>query len=177
MKVHSTTIQGLLVIEPKVFEDERGKFFESFNQQYFTHNVCETTFVQDNHSVSKKGVLRGIHLQRSPYEQGKLVRVIKGEIYDVAVDLRKNSSTYLKYFSLNLSSANKKQLWIPPGFGHGFLTLSETAEVAYKATNFYSKNSEITIRYDDKEIDINWPTKQNLIISPKDLDGVLSTDL
>ena len=138
MEIIKTPIADLDVIKPKVFTDERGKFFESFNQKEFCEKVANVKFVQDNHSVSKSGVLRGIHLQKKPFEQGKLVRVIKGEIYDVAVYLRSNSKTFLQYFGINLSIENKLQLWIPEGFGHGFLTLSESAEV-YKATNYYAK--------------------------------------
>ena len=176
MEIIKTPIADLDVIKPKVFTDERGKFFESFNQKEFCEKVANVKFVQDNHSVSRSGVLRGIHLQKKPYEQGKLVRVIKGEIYDVAVDLRSNSKTFLQYFGINLSSANKLQLWIPEGFGHGFLTLSESAEVAYKATNYYAKESEITIKYNDPDIGINWPNDKRLIISQKDEEGILISD-
>ena len=177
MEIIKTPIADLDVIKPKVFTDERGKFFESFNQKEFCEKVANVKFVQDNHSVSKSGVLRGIHLQKKPFEQGKLVRVIKGEIYDVAVDLRSNSKTFLHYFGINLSSENKLQLWIPEGFGHGFLTLSESAEVAYKATNYYAKESEITIKYNDPNIGINWPNDKRLIISQKDEEGILISDL
>jgi len=177
MEIIKTPIADLDVIKPKVFTDERGKFFESFNQKEFCEKVANVRFVQDNHSVSKSGVLRGIHLQKKPFEQGKLVRVIKGEIYDVAVDLRSNSKTFLQYFGINLSSENKLQLWIPEGFGHGFLTLSESAEVAYKATNYYAKESEITIKYNDPNIGINWPNDKRLIISQKDEEGILISDL
>lgn len=177
MEIIKTPIADLNVIKPKVFTDERGKFFESFNQEEFCEKVANVKFVQDNHSVSKSGVLRGIHLQKKPFEQGKLVRVIKGEIYDVAVDLRSNSKTFLQYFGINLSSENKLQLWIPEGFGHGFLTLSESAEVAYKATNYYAKESEITIKYNDPNIGINWPNDKSLIISQKDEEGILISDL
>ena len=176
MEIIKTPIADLNVIKPKVFTDERGKFFESFNQKEFCEKVANVRFVQDNHSVSKSGVLRGIHLQKKPFEQGKLVRVIKGEIYDVAVDLRSNSKTFLQYFGINLSSENKLQLWIPEGFGHGFLTLSESAEVAYKATNYYAKESEITIKYNDPDIGINWPNDKRLIISQKDEEGILISD-
>jgi len=177
MEIIKTPIADLCVIKPKVFTDERGKFFESFNQKEFCEKVANVKFVQDNHSVSKSGVLRGIHLQKKPFEQGKLVRVIKGEIYDIAVDLRKNSKTFLQYFGINLTCENKLQLWIPEGFGHGFLTLSESAEVAYKATNYYSKESEITIKYNDPDIDIEWPSHENFIISQKDEEGILFSDL
>ena len=176
MEIIKTPIADLCVIKPKVFTDERGKFFESFNQKEFCEKVANVKFVQDNHSVSKSGVLRGIHLQKKPFEQGKLVRVIKGEIYDIAVDLRKNSKTFLQYFGINLTCENKLQLWIPEGFGHGFLTLSESAEVAYKATNYYSKESEITIKYNDPDIDIEWSSHENLIISQKDEEGILFSD-
>ena len=177
MEIIKTPIADLNVIKPKVFTDERGEFFESFNQKEFCEKVANVKFVQDNHSVSKSGVLRGIHLQKKPFEQGKLVRAIRGEIYDIAVDLRKNSKTFLQYFGINLSCENKLQLWIPEGFGHGFLTLSESAEVAYKATNYYSKDSEITIKYNDPNIDIKWPSNEKLIISQKDKEGIHITDL
>tara|TARA_B100000989_G_scaffold275271_1_gene234699 strand:- start:68 stop:601 length:534 start_codon:yes stop_codon:yes gene_type:complete len=177
MKIIKTPISDLIVIEPKVFTDERGSFFESFNQEKFFSKVANVKFVQDNHSISKLGVLRGIHLQKKPFEQGKLVRVIKGEIYDIAVDLRKGSATYLQYFGINLSSENKLQLWIPEGFGHGFLTLSKQAEVAYKATNYYSKKSEVTIKYNDIDIGIEWPGNKKFIISNKDMEGISSSNL
>jgi len=177
MEIIKTQLADLFVIKPRVFSDERGEFFESFNQKEFCEKVANVEFVQDNQSFSKSGVLRGIHLQKKPFEQGKLVRAIRGEIYDVAVDLRKNSPTFLQYFAINLSCNNKLQLWIPEGFGHGFLTLSESAEVAYKATNYYSKESEITIKYDDSNIGIKWPKVKTVIISSKDKKGISTSEL
>ena len=163
-------IPDVILLEPKVFDDERGFFFESFNQKEFNHLVGkEINFVQDNHSKSKKGVIRGLHFQSSPMGQGKLVRVIDGEIWDVAVDIRPNSSTYGQWVGEELSSHNKKQLWIPEGFAHGFLVISETAEVVYKTTNYYSQAHEQTIHWKNNEFNINWPVSNiNILTSPKD---------
>ena len=171
MKVTPLKIPDLKLIEPDVFEDERGFFYESFNQQKFNEAIGENiTFVQDNHSKSSKGVLRGLHYQDEPFAQGKLVRVIAGEVFDVAVDIRKESPTYGQYVSEVLSGENKKQLWIPEGFAHGFLTLSNQAEVVYKTTGFFNKESEHTIRFDDRVINISWP-RMKYILSEKDLNG------
>ena len=163
-------IPDVILLEPKVFHDERGFFFESFNQKEFNHLVGkEINFVQDNHSKSKKGVIRGLHFQLSPMGQGKLVRVIDGEIWDVAVDIRSNSSSYGCWVGVELSSQNKKQLWIPEGFAHGFLVLSETAEVVYKTTNYYSQAHEKMIHWKNNEFNINWPASNiNILTSPKD---------
>ena len=163
------------LIEPDVFEDERGFFYESFNQQKFNEAIGENiTFVQDNHSKSSKGVLRGLHYQEAPFAQGKLVRVVTGEVYDVAVDIRKDSLTYGQWVSEVLSPENKKQLWIPEGFAHGFYVVSHTAEVIYKTTNFYNRNSEIVIKYNDPELNIDWPIagSNNLFLSDKDINGI-----
>ena len=169
MKVTSLRIPDVKLIEPDVFEDERGFFYESFNQQKFNEAVGEKiTFVQDNHSKSSKGVLRGLHYQEEPFAQGKLVRVIAGEVFDVAVDIRKNSPTYGQWVSEILSAENKKQLWIPEGFAHGFLTLSDYAEFLYKTTTFYSKSSEKTIHWKRNDFDIKWPFLKNVILSNKD---------
>jgi dTDP-4-dehydrorhamnose 3,5-epimerase len=155
-----------------VFTDERGFFFESFKHQEFVKAVgYSVNFVQDNHSKSSKGVLRGLHYQLPPKEQGKLVRVTQGEVFDVAVDIRKNSRTFGKWVGEKLSAENKKQLWVPEGFAHGFLTLSETAELLYKVTNYYSTEHEQCIVWDDKSIDINWPTGENVKVSEKDAIG------
>lgn len=171
MKATPLKIPDVKLIEPDVFEDERGFFFESFNQQKHNEAIGQNiTFVQDNHSKSKKGVLRGLHYQDAPFAQGKLVRVIAGEVFDVAVDIRKESPTYGQWVSEILSAENKKQLWIPEGFAHGFLTLSNQAEVVYKATGFYNKESEQTIRFDDITINISWP-RMKYILSEKDLNG------
>jgi dTDP-4-dehydrorhamnose 3,5-epimerase len=173
MIVTKTPIEGLLVLEPKVFEDERGWFSESFNQTAFNQAVGtnEYQFVQDNHSCSKKGVLRGLHYQLPPFAQGKLVRVISGRVWDVAVDIRKSSPTFGQWYGLELSAENKKQFWIPPGFAHGFLTLSEHAECLYKTTNFYSKSSEGSIVWNDSTIKITWPEFKQTILSDKDKDA------
>jgi len=168
MKVTPLKIPDVKLIEPDVFEDERGFFFESFNQQKFNEAIGENiTFVQDNHSKSSKGVLRGLHYQEAPFEQGKLVRVIAGEVFDVAVDIRKESPTYGQWVSETLSEANKKQLWIPEGFAHGFLTISSESEFLYKTTSFYSKMHEVIINYLNNSFDIKWPLKE-VYLSKKD---------
>lgn len=170
MKVLNTPIQGLQVIQPTVFEDHRGHFFESYNKQAFLNNGIDAEFVQDNQSLSQAGVLRGLHFQCPPYEQGKLVRVIKGSVYDVAVDIRKNSPTYGKYFGLELNEKNKTMLWIPPGFAHGFLTLENDTIFAYKCTNVYNKASEDCILWNDNDIAIPWNI-DNPQLSEKDILG------
>jgi dTDP-4-dehydrorhamnose 3,5-epimerase len=161
MKVTPLAIPDILLIEPQVFGDDRGFFFESFNQERFEKAIGhKINFVQDNHSKSVKGVLRGLHYQLPPKAQGKLVRVIQGEVYDVAVDLRKSSPTFGKWVGEILSVDNKKQIWIPEGFAHGFLTLSDTAEFLYKTTDFYSKDHEQAIMWNDKSLHIDWPTEE-----------------
>ena len=158
MKVLETKIPGLLIIEPKVFGDERGFFFESYNEQVFNEAAAiSPRFVQDNHSKSVKGVLRGLHYQLPPRAQGKLVRVVQGEVFDVAVDIRKDSPTYGQWVGEVLSADNKKQLWIPPGFAHGFLTLSDTAEFLYKTTDAWSPEHERAIIWNDATLNIDWP--------------------
>ena len=155
MKVTDTSIPDVKIIEPMIFEDERGFFFESFNHKKFEKAIGrKVSFVQDNHSKSSKGVLRGLHYQLPPYEQGKLVRVIQGEVFDVAVDIRDTSPTFGKWVSEILSAENKRQIWIPEGFAHGFLTLSETAELVYKTTYFYSKIHEVKINFFDRDLNI-----------------------
>lgn len=172
MKITETNLSDLFVIEPKVFGDDRGFFYESFNESIFVENINKKIkFVQDNHSKSIKGVLRGLHFQKSPNAQGKLVRCIQGEVFDVAVDIRADSETYGQWFGEILSAENKKQIWIPEGFAHGFLTLSEQAEFVYKTTNYYSPQSEGCIKWDDISLNIMWPFKDNLIISEKDKNG------
>ncbi|EBA8875213.1 dTDP-4-dehydrorhamnose 3,5-epimerase, partial [Salmonella enterica] len=157
MNVIKTEIPGVLIFEPKVFSDERGFFMESFNQKVFEEAVGrKIEFVQDNHSKSTKGVLRGLHYQVEPYAQGKLVRCIAGEVFDVAVDIRKDSETFGKWVGVNISSENKRQLWIPEGFAHGFLVLSEEAEFVYKTSNYYSGEHERGIIWNDPDIDITW---------------------
>ncbi|EFL2544494.1 dTDP-4-dehydrorhamnose 3,5-epimerase [Escherichia coli] len=169
MNVIKTEIPDVLIFEPKVFGDERGFFFESFNQKVFEEAVGrKVVFVQDNHSKSCKGVLRGLHYQLEPYAQGKLVRCVVGEVFDVAVDIRKSSPTFGKWVGVNLSAENKRQLWIPEGFAHGFLVLSETAEFVYKTTNYYHPESDRGIRWDDEELSITWPRGNELNLSNKD---------
>ena len=158
MKVTATKIPGLLIIEPRVFGDERGFFFESFNEKAFAEATgVKPSFVQDNHSKSAKGVLRGLHYQLPPKAQGKLVRVVQGEVFDVAVDIRKDSPTYGQWVGEILSADNKKQLWIPSGFAHGFLTLSDTAEFLYKTTDYWSPEHERAILWNDATLKIDWP--------------------
>ena len=157
MIIKALSISDVLLIEPKVFNDDRGFFFESFNQLDFEKETnLFPKFVQENHSKSVKGVLRGLHYQLSPNAQDKLIRVVRGEIFDVAVDIRKDSPSFGKYVSAFLTEENKKQLWIPKGFAHGFITISETAELVYKATKYYSPESERSIRWDDPKLNIDW---------------------
>jgi dTDP-4-dehydrorhamnose 3,5-epimerase len=168
MKVTPLAIPDVLLIEPEIFGDDRGFFFESFNQNKFEEATgYKINFVQDNHSKSSKGVLRGLHYQLAPKAQGKLVRVIQGEVFDVAVDLRQSSPTLGKWVGEMLSSDNKKQMWIPEGFAHGFVTLSDTAEFLYKTTDFYSKDHERAIIWNDETIRIDWPIKE-VSLSDKD---------
>lgn len=169
MKFIKTEIKDLLVVEPNVFGDNRGWFFESYNEREFEENGINISFVQDNHSFSaQKGVLRGIHFQNDPYPQTKLVRCTKGRIWDVAVDLRKSSPTYLKWFGIELSADNHKMLLVPQGFGHGFVTLEDNCEVQYKVDNVYDKASDRSIKYNDPQINIDWPIK-DVILSEKDI--------
>ena len=171
MKFIKTAIPSVFIIEPSVFGDDRGYFFESFNQNKFSELIGqEINFVQDNESFSSKGVLRGLHFQAGDYAQAKLVRVVKGTVLDVVVDMRKESSTFSKHFSIELSEDNKKQLFVPRGFAHGFIVLSQTAIFSYKCDNFYDKASEKGLRYDDPSLGIDWclPAKE-FIVSEKDL--------
>ena len=160
MKFIKTKIQDVIIIDPSVFGDNRGYFLESFNLEKFEENVYPIKFVQDNESKSSKGVLRGLHFQKPPYAQAKLVRCIEGCVIDVAVDIRKGSPTYGKHISVELSGENKRQLFVPRGFAHGFSVLSENAVFAYKVDNRYVSESESGIRYDDKELNINWGLKE-----------------
>lgn len=172
MKVTDTKIPDVKIIQPIIVEDNRGFFFESFNCKVFEEAIgCGVTFVQDNQSKSSKGVLRGLHYQLPPYAQGKLVRVLQGEIFDVAVDIRESSPTFGQWVAEILSANNKKQLWIPEGFAHGFLTLSESAEILYKTTNFWVKTSEHCIAWNDPNIAIDWPCDAAPILSEKDSNG------
>jgi dTDP-4-dehydrorhamnose 3,5-epimerase len=169
MKATPLKIPDVVLFEPKVFGDDRGFFFESYNQKNFEEATgLSPDFVQDNHSRSTKGVLRGLHYQLPPMAQGKLVRVVQGEVFDVAVDIRKSSPTFGKWVGEILSADNKKQLWIPEGFAHGFLTLSDTAEFLYKTTAFYAPDYERSIRWDDSAINIKWPYDGKPILADKD---------
>jgi dTDP-4-dehydrorhamnose 3,5-epimerase len=171
MTATETKLKGCFIIEPQIFKDNRGYFFESFNQDSFNELIGEAIdFVQDNESFSSKGVLRGLHFQTGDYAQAKLVRVVKGKVLDVVVDMRKNSPTFSKHFSIELSEENKTQLFVPKGFAHGFIVLSETATFSYKCDNFYDKASEQGLRYDDPSLGIDWKLPSNeLIVSDKDL--------
>lgn len=172
MKVTETKIPDVKVVEPTIFEDERGFFFESYNHKKFEEAIgYSVTFVQDNHSKSSKGVLRGLHYQRPPHTQGKLVRVVQGEVFDVAVDIRKSSATFGQWVGETLSAENKKQLWVPEGFAHGFLTLSETAELLYKTTDYYASTHEHCIAWNDATLAIQWPADIQPILSAKDVQG------
>ena len=169
MQVTATPIPEVLILEPRVFGDDRGFFFESFNARTFNQVTgLNIEFVQDNHSKSQRGVLRGLHYQLPPMAQGKLVRVIQGEVFDVAVDLRKSSPTFGQWVGEVLSAENKKQLWIPEGFAHGFFTLSETAESLYKTTNFYSVEHERSLLWNDPQFAISWPVVEEPLLAAKD---------
>jgi dTDP-4-dehydrorhamnose 3,5-epimerase len=169
MKVINTRIPDVKILEPRIFADSRGYFFESFNQKTFDEIVCNTTFIQDNESKSSFGVLRGLHYQIPPFAQSKLVKVVRGKVLDVAVDIRKGSSTFGEYVSVELSEENKRMLFIPRGFAHGFLVLSQEAVFQYKCDNYYSPQSEGSIIWNDPTIGIDWGINQDLIIlSEKD---------
>jgi len=172
MKVTATAIPEVLLVEPRVFGDERGFFFESFNHRVWVEKTgIDRVFIQDNHSRSIKGVLRGIHYQIQQ-AQGKLVRVVVGEVFDVAVDLRRSSATFGKWVGVYLSADNKKQLWVPEGFGHAFLVLSESAEFLYRTTDYYAPQHERCIIWNDTDIAINWPADITPILSDKDANGL-----
>ena len=169
MEIIKTSIEGLVIIQPRVFKDERGYFMESFKESFIKENFPEIHFIQDNESRSTYGVLRGLHFQKPPFEQTKLVRVIDGEVLDVAVDLRKNSPTYGKWESIVLSGENKKQFFIPKGFAHGFITISKEAVFSYKVDNPYSKDYESGVIFNDSSLSIKWGISQSeIIVSPKD---------
>lgn len=177
MNVIETNIPDVKIIEPRVFNDDRGYFFESFNEQRFVEKVKKVNFIQDNESKSTKGVLRGLHYQMPPYAQSKLVRVIKGEVYDVAVDIRKGSPTFGQYAGVLLSEDNKKQFFIPRGFAHGFLVLSDEAIFSYKCDNYYNPESERSINYEDGDLNIDWTIDlKQLKLSDKDKRGVSFKD-
>lgn len=176
MNIIKTPLKGLIIIEPPVFGDERGYFMETFSERAFAKNDMDVHFVQDNESMSGKNVLRGLHFQAPPNAQGKLVSVVSGRVFDVAVDIRKSSPTYGQSFGIELSAENKKRLYIPPGFAHGFLTLEENTIFQYKCTDFYAPQSEGGIAWDDPDINIQWPQKADLIISEKDKNNPLFVD-
>ena len=170
MKVLETYLEGCFVIEPKIFEDDRGAFFESFNEEVFEKKTgLIVNFVQDNQSVSQRGVIRGLHMQKGEFAQAKLVRVIHGKVLDVAVDIRKNSPTFGEHFSIELSSENNTQLFVPKGFLHGFATLENNTIVVYKCDNYYHKESELGVAYNDKDLNIDWSLLASEIeVSDKD---------
>ena len=177
MRVVETSLPGVVVIEPRVFHDERGEFYEAWNARRFAEATgVETAFVQDNHSHSVYGVLRGLHYQLDR-PQGKLVRVVVGSVFDVAVDIRRDSDTFGRWVGVELSAENQRQFWIPPGFAHGFYTLTTTADVIYKVTEYYASELDRGIRWNDPEIGINWPMgEESPILSAKDADAPLLTD-
>ena len=169
MKFVETNILEVIIIEPTVFGDSRGCFLESYNERKFEEVVGKTSFVQDNESKSSKGVLRGLHFQKPPYDQAKLVRCIEGEVLDLAVDIRKNSKTYGKHVAVVLSGENKRQLFVPRGFAHGFVVLSDTATFAYKVDNTYAPDHDAGIRWNDKELSIKWGIEESgVLVSEKD---------
>ncbi len=167
MQIKTLEIEGVLMIEPDVFYDERGYFLESYNEERFHKEGLTTKFVQDNHSMSNKGVIRGLHYQRPPFEQGKLVRVVRGAVTDVVVDIRKASSTYGRYLSVSLTEENRRMLWIPPGFAHGFLALEDNTVFLYKCSKVYNKNSEQGILWNDPDLGIQWNWTEP-VVSVKD---------
>jgi len=173
MQIISTDIPDVKIIEPKVFGDERGFFMETFRTDWFKSECANVDFVQDNHSKSRQGILRGLHYQLEQ-TQGKLVRVVSGEVYDVAVDMRKSSPTFGQWVGVLLSAENKRQLWVPAGFAHGFYVTSESAEFVYKCTDYYHPESEVSIKYDDPTLAIQWPLVDGMLplLSAKDEDGV-----
>lgn len=173
-KFEKTPIEGVMIITPQVFEDSRGFFLESFKKSEFEKNGIAEDFVQDNHSLSDTGVLRGIHFQINPYAQGKLVRVIKGAVWDVAVDLRKDSPTYGQHLGIELNEDNNKMFYIPPGLGHGFLTLKDKTHFLYKCTSEYAPRADSGVRWDDPSLNIQWPISDNINICVSDKDQKLS---
>ncbi|MCK5781050.1 MAG: dTDP-4-dehydrorhamnose 3,5-epimerase [Flavobacteriales bacterium] len=178
MKIKKAEIEGLLEITPRVFEDERGYFYESYSKLAYLEQGIDYNFIQDNQSLSQKGVLRGLHFQNPPFAQGKLVRVIKGSVIDIAVDIRKKSPTYGKHHKVLLTESNKRLFWIPPGFAHGFLTLEDDTIFAYKVTNIYNKESEGCIKWDDSDLNIDWDIPEDLepLVSDKDNEGASFVD-
>ena len=178
MKITTTAIEGVVILEPEVFGDERGYFFESFSQREFEEKVCKTTFVQDNESSSRYGVLRGLHFQKPPHAQAKLVRVVKGKVLDIAVDIRKGSPTFGHHVSIELSGENKRQLFIPRGFAHGFAVLRDEVVFQYKCDNYYVPHSEGGILWNDPALGIDWKLpEEDVILSEKDKKNVLLNEL
>lgn len=175
MNITKTKLDGVFVVEPLVFSDERGYFFESYQQKRYEEAGIGASLVQDNESMSDKGVIRGLHIQLLPMAQAKLVRVVKGKVFDVAVDCRPDSSSYGQYAAIELSDENKKQLWIPRGFAHGFQALENDTVLCYKCDNYYSKEHELSIIYNDPDLNISWPIKE-AIVSEKDLQGIAFKD-
>jgi dTDP-4-dehydrorhamnose 3,5-epimerase len=177
VKIIETTIPDVKIIEPQVFGDERGFFLETFRDDWFKENIADVTFIQDNHSKSSQGILRGMHYQLEQ-TQGKLVRVTAGEVYDVAIDMRKNSPSFGQWFGTLLSADNKRQLWVPAGFAHGFYVTSESAEFVYKCTDYYAPQHEVSVKWDDPALTINWPVPPNTkpSLSAKDESGLLFKD-
>ena len=176
MEVLSTDIKGLLIIQPKVFEDTRGYFFESYNKTLFHNHGITAEFAQDNQSLSQKGIVRGLHFQNPPFAQGKLVRIIKGSVLDVAVDIRSGSPTYGSHFKTILNESNKTMMWIPEGFAHGFLTLEDNTIFSYKCTKVYNKESEHCILWNDTELGIDWGITDP-VLSDRDKKGHFFKDL
>lgn len=172
MEILETKIKDLLIIKPRVFEDARGYFFESYNKDVFTKHHIHVDFVQDNQSLSHRGVLRGLHFQSPPFAQGKLVRVITGAVLDVAVDIRKNSPTYGEHVTIELTEENKTMFYIPPGFAHGFATLRDNTIFSYKCTQTYHKESEGTVLWNDSDLKIDWQL-ENPLLSEKDMNGII----
>ena len=175
MRVRPTALPDVLLIEPRVFEDTRGFFLESFNRRAFRDAGIDAEFVQDNHSLSRRGVLRGLHYQIA-HAQGKLVRVIAGEVFDVAVDLRRASPSFGRHVAVTLSAADRRMLFIPPGFAHGFLVVSDVAEFLYKTTDYWYPDYERTLRWNDPALGIRWPTTGQPLLAPKDAEGALLAD-
>ena len=173
MQIIYTPIEGLVILEPRIFHDTRGYFYESYNQQKMSELGIDTIFVQDNQSYSQKGVIRGLHFQRPPFAQAKLVRVIKGKVLDVAVDIRKSSTTYGQHYSVLLTGDNHRQFFIPEGFAHGFVALEDNSIFTYKCSQFYHKEAEMSIRYNDPILNIAWGLDETPIMTEKDLCGVL----
>ncbi|MDZ5456543.1 dTDP-4-dehydrorhamnose 3,5-epimerase [Azohydromonas lata] len=178
MNVIKTALEGVLILEPKVFGDERGFFMESFNQRAFDEAVGHhVDFVQDNHSRSSRGVLRGLHFQLPPHAQGKLVRVTQGSVFDVAVDMRKSSPTFGRWVGVELTGTNHRQFWIPPGFAHGFVVTSDSADFLYKTTDYYAPQAEGALRWDDPTVGVQWPLQDlTPLLSPKDAQAPLLAD-